>query len=245
MLGFVVGKHGEEVRLGVGAGVILENLDQFLIRAEMPAGRPADQCAPAVDEVDQVAQRGTGVLADGDGKVHAHVHAPISSLGGLAGGGGVAFLCGFLVLRLPGFWLITAVVLRRCVHLLRFSIFLWGLIDLLSFLDIRGLSLIKGLLLPLVHRCFRADDLAASDQPLTHQGGQDLRICLVLIHQQVALSVDDVRPDLIGVQRRPRVKGLDAGQLTNAVGDDLSFLYVLIEFQHVLFAPFVFRCPFR
>ena len=218
---FVTLKCLDEVCHRIGAAVIPQCFDQVGFHMEVPARCLADESAPAVDEVDQIAKAHAVMLAGGKSKFQIQ-----RNFIRLVFCFRLVFAFRFLCIRL---------ILCRFIRL-RFGH--------------RLLCQILGRLcvFRLVIRALNA--LAAADQSLIQQGRQQLGICILRLYQKITVPVDGVVADVISIQRRSGVVRMDARQLLHAICKCLAVGYVQFKFQHnslplSFFCLCTSRCFFR
>jgi len=205
---FVTFKRLDEVCHRVGATVIPQCFDQVGFHMEVPARCLADESAPAVDEVDQIAKAHTIMLAGWEGKFQIQWYF---------------------------FWLVFCFRLLfafrfLCIRLILCCTILCRIIRLLFGHRLRCQILGRLCAFRLVIRALNA--LAAADQSLIQQGRQQLGICILRLDQKIAVPVDGVVADVISIQRCSGVVRMDTRQLLHAICKCLTVCYVQFKFQH-------------
>ena len=83
-----------------------------------------------------------------------------------------------------------------------------------------------------VSKYLRINFRTAPDNSLGEQGQQQILICILRLDQQVAIPVDGVKPDVVGIQRCLGIVRVDAGQLLHASCEGLALGYVQFKLQH-------------
>nr|DAL39536.1 MAG TPA_asm: hypothetical protein [Caudoviricetes sp.] len=232
MLCFITIDCVDEVHDSKSASVILQLVNQPLFHMEVSIRCFPDKVAAAVKKVDQITQGHTIMLADREGKfqIQRNFILLVFLLGLLFG---LRLLCIQLLFRL----ILCCVIRLRCILRLIFHRFIL-LCEILGFgfLPIKNFRFCFSRLFCFRHRLctFRLDihALSVASQAFVQQARQQLCICIFRLDQQVAIPVDSVVADVVGVQRCFGVVRVDASQLLHASCEGLALGYIQFKSQH-------------